>query len=591
MRKLPEWPGKKAMTSRPLSKVLMSTHLKQAVWLVCILSASASAAWAEPVTTVTLRAPAGLPLKDVPVTFGQVFRKGDIKQGVLANAAQATVQADVKRTYDDGSVRFAVISLRVPELDGETLVTLSDGGRRQLATRQPVQAAELLQTDFDATVTLRFPDGVERSASARELLRAAGPDAKTWLAGPVATEWLLDGTLGGPDGRPDPDLRVQFHVRAYAGCKWVRVSVVVENCLETWAGNIGYDVAVRIGKRGQVVYEKKNVDHRRLSRWRRDFWWPAAPAQADVAHDLAYLIASGALPNYDRSIVIPEKTLAALASQWAQSGETDILGSGSLTKYMPTTGGRPEIGPYPNWTVQYLLSMDARAKAIVLGNGDLAGSWPIHVRSAKTGRILTLDERPKFWISGYRDHDRERPLWQPDRKPPPPERTADGRPHPYYLSPDVAHMGSYAYVPYLVTGDFYYLEEAYFWGNYALLAQWPVPRQDGRGLMSDQIRGNAWGLRNIADAGSIAPDGEPEAQVLCGEDSQQPDGTDGEDDRPAGIQSDGLLGPAHGRRRADPECGQSALDDYGALGARFLDLEPAPSDGIGLHRRGPTTGF
>ena len=224
------------------------------------------------------------------MTFGQVFRKGDIKQGVLANALQASVQTDVKRTYDDGSVRFAVVSLVVPELDGEMAVALSDGGRRRLATRQPVQAADLLQTEFDATVTLKFPDGAERSASARELLRAAGPNAKTWLAGPVATEWLLDGTLSGPDGQGDPDLRVQFHVRAYAGCKSVRVSVVVENCLDTWAGNIGYDVAVRIGKRGQVVYEKQGVDHRRLSRWRKDFWWPAAPAQADVAHDLAYLM-------------------------------------------------------------------------------------------------------------------------------------------------------------------------------------------------------------------------------------------------------------------------------------------------------------
>ena len=195
------------------------------------------------------------------------------------------------------------------------------------------------------------------------------------------------------------------------------------------------------------------------------------------------------------------------------------------------------IGPYPNWTVQYLLSMDSRAKAIVLGNGDLAGSWPIHVRSSRSNSpktaetpsvpesdpvafaercgILTLDERPTFWISGYRDDGHsERPLWQPDRKPPPPERTADGKPHPYYLTPDVAHMGSYAYVPYLVTGDFYYLEEAYFWGNYALLAQWPVPRQDGRGIMSDQIRGNAWGLRNIADAAFIAPDGAPEGEYF-----------------------------------------------------------------------------
>jgi hypothetical protein len=462
-----------------------------------------------------LRPPAGQTLRDTPVTFGQVFRQGDIKQGVLASAVRASVQADVKRKYDDGSVRFAIISLQLPELLGETPVTLRDGIREQLALPAPVQSTELLKTDFEARVTLKFPDGTERSASARELLTAAGANAKTWLAGPVVTEWLLDGTLNGADGQPDPDLRVQFHVRAYAGCKAVRVSVVVENCLDTWAGNIGYDVAIRIGSHGDVAYEKQDVDHRRLSRWRKDLWWPAAPAQAEVVHDLAYLSATGALPNYDRSVVIPEPALDALAAQWAQCRETDILGSGSLTKYMPTTGGRPEIGPYPNWTVQYLLSMDPRAKAIVLGNGDLAGSWPIHVRNAQTGRILTLDERPNFWISGYRDDGHStRPLWLPDRKPPPPERTAEGKQHPYHLTPDVAHIGSYAYVPYLVSGDYYYLEEAYFWGNYALLAQWPVPRQDGRGIMSDQIRGNAWGLRNIGDASFVASDGDPEAKYF-----------------------------------------------------------------------------
>lgn len=493
----------------------MISHLPQTATLVCVLILSASFARGDPVTKVTLRPPAGGALKDVPVTFGQVFRKGDIRQGVLPSAQRASVQADVKRKYDDGSVRFAVISLLLPTLEGELAVALRDGVREQLATPVPVQAADLLKTDFDAAVSLRFPDGAERSASARELLKAAGPNAKTWLAGPVVTEWLLAGTLNGPDGRADPDLRVQFHVRAYAGCKTVRVSVVVENCLDTWAGNIGYDVSIRLGRQGQTVYEKQDVNHRRLSRWRKDFWWPVAPGQVDVTHDLAYLSATGALPNYDRSIVVPEKTLAALTAQWAQSHETDILGSGSLTKYMPTTGGRPEIGPYPNWTAEYLLSMDPRVKAIVLRNGDLAGSWPIHVRSTQTGRILTLDERPRFWISGYRDDGHsERPRWQPDRKPPPPERMADGKQHPYYLTPDVAHMGSYAYVPYLVTGDFYYLEEAYFWGSYSLLAQWPVPRQDGRGIMSDQIRGNAWGLRNIADAGFIAPDADPEAKYF-----------------------------------------------------------------------------
>jgi len=76
-------------------------------------------------------------------------------------------------------------------------------------------------------------------------------------------------------------------------------------------------------------------------------------------------------------------------------------------------------------------------------------------------------------------------------------------------------MGSYAYVPYLVTGDFYYLEEAYFWANFVLLSQWHAPRQGAKGIMCDQIRGNAWGLRNIADAAWIAPGTDPEADYFA----------------------------------------------------------------------------
>ena len=127
--------------------------------------------------------------------------------------------------------------------------------------KTPVRAEDLLATDFDATVTLRFPDGVEQSCSARALLSRAA--AKTWLAGPVVTEWLLDGTLVDKDSKADPDLRVQFHIRAYAGCRAVRVSVVVENCLDTWAGNIGYDAEIKLGREGKMVYANKDVDHRR----------------------------------------------------------------------------------------------------------------------------------------------------------------------------------------------------------------------------------------------------------------------------------------------------------------------------------------
>ena len=247
----------------------MSKAVKPASIVVCILAVSASAA---PVTNVTVRAAANSAEKGGSVTFGQVFKRGDVKQGVLVSAPGASAQADVKRKYEDGSVRFAIISVMVPKWPPEMTVALSDGVPDSSAKSMPVRAADLLKTDFDATVTLRLSDGAERSASARKLLAAAEANARTWLEGPVATEWLLDGPLAGKDGQADPDLRVQFQVRAYAGCKAVRVSVVLENCLDTWAGNIGYDVAVTLGKEGKLAYAKKGVDHRRLSRWRKVFW-------------------------------------------------------------------------------------------------------------------------------------------------------------------------------------------------------------------------------------------------------------------------------------------------------------------------------
>ena len=63
------------------------------------------------------------------------------------------------------------------------------------ATAQTVEAKDLLRTQFDATLILNCPDGTIRTASARKMLEEAGDDAKTWLNGPVATEWLLSGLL------------------------------------------------------------------------------------------------------------------------------------------------------------------------------------------------------------------------------------------------------------------------------------------------------------------------------------------------------------------------------------------------------------
>ncbi len=474
--------------------------------LFAVIGVSAHARGAEEAEAVSVevRNLTGDTLKDVPVSFGQAFKKGDIRQGFQVHCFVdgRLSQVDMKRRYDDGSLRFAIVSAIIPELaaNGSKTLKLAAGHPLPMPPVRPVFLDDLLKTDFDAVVTLKFPDGAVRTASARKWLVREGQKAKTWLHGSAATEWLIAGPPVDKGGRPDGDLHVQSQVRAYAGCRRVRVSAVVENCWDSWPGNIRYDVTVTVG--GKAIFARQKVDHRRLSRWRKVFWWGGAP-KVHIVHDLAYLSATGALPNYDRTLTPAKPNWQTKRILRMAAPDWDILGRGALTAYMPTTGGRPEIAPYPAWTVRYLLHMQPRAKEAVLAGGDLAGSWPIHVRARKTGRIMTIDDRPQFWLDR---RGKDRPAWKPDRHPPDPKQ---GR-----LSPDLAHQGSFAYVPYLVTGDFYYLEEAYFWASYCLLATWPHPRQGARGILSGQIRGNAWALRNLADAAWIAPDGAPEGRYF-----------------------------------------------------------------------------
>ena len=462
----------------------------------CLVLCFASIATCD--VTVRVRNPHDRTLRDVALTFGQVFRRGDGAGGVVVRGMGGPVpaQVDVKRRYDNGSVRFAVISLVLNELAAGQGLTLTMADGDAAASAPGLAAGRLLEAGFNARVVFRMPDGTVLQADARRML--ADAIARKWLSGPTATEWILSGPPSDAHGRPDKDLHVQFHVRTYAGCRQARVSVVVENCWDHWAGNVGYGVSVQIG--GREVFNKAAVDHRRLSRWRKTFWWGRQPPDVHVFHDLGYLSSTGALPNYDRTLPASESNASLLEMKGA---DWEIMGRGPLTAYMPTTGGRPEIAPYPAWTVRYLLTMDPRWRSLVLKAGDLAGSWPIHVRRQSSRRIMTIDERPEFWLDA---RGSDRPEWQPDRSPPGADQTR--------LTPDLAHQASLAYVPYLVTGDYYYLDESYFWANYCLLATWPHPRRGAEGILSGQIRGNAWALRNMADAASIAPHNHPQRRYF-----------------------------------------------------------------------------
>ncbi|MGJ9417839.1 hypothetical protein ACHAC9_08755 [Massilia sp. CMS3.1] len=439
---------------------------------------------------------------NVPFTFGQVFAPGDLPRGAalsgkLADGSLLPLQLDVKASHPDGSVRHAVISAVLPRLGaGKDLgLALVKGAKKGDSAGAPKSGAA------PDTVVAIVVDGERFTASSAALLKSQ--KAQLWLQGPVVTELQVAAPLVDAKGAEHPHLAARFALRWYGAAKQARVDVVVEN---NWAyepdpHNITYDVTITAG--GKRVVDKQNLTHLHHARWRTLAWTGEAP-DLHLRHDTDYLIDSRALPNYDRSVVMHYRALAALASSW-NGPKTEPMGVGLAAPAMPGPGGRPDIGLLPGWGAAYLLSMDARAKRVTLGTADLAGSWPTHYRDKRTGLPVSLMDYPYMTLLG-RSGDTRNPKTGKQEAFPPCRKDMCKSPN----KPDISHQPNLAYLPYLVTGDHYYLEELQFWAMYNVFSSNPGYRKAVQGLLApEQVRGQAWGLRSLGEAAYITPDGHP----------------------------------------------------------------------------------
>lgn len=460
------------------------------------------------ITTVAVQN-TGLVQMQVPLTFGHVFAAGDVPAGYtvaarLADGTALPMQVDVKATHADGSLRHAVLTAILPRLlllQVEHITLLKTAGGTALTARPP-QPATLLDSGFSASVNVTV-NGQTYSFSPAAALRSGA--YTTWLSGALVQEWVVTAPLKTAASVDHPHLTARMSVRWYPGVsKKARVEVVVENTKTFAAGtqNFTYDTDVKVG--GRTVYSAAGLTHYNHARWRKLFWWDTLSEPAvHVRHNTAYLIASKAVPNYDQRVVVSPVVLASYAAP-ASLSKFGVMKIGSITDYMPTSGGRSDIGPLPAWTVSYLLSMDKRAKDLMLGIADGSGTWSIHFRDEKTGYPIRLDNAVNRLITTHGNFNHMGPLPVP--------RCAGGDwslcKTPY--TADSAHQPSLTYVPYLVTGDHFYLEELQFWAAVNSLGTDPARRSFELGhVRFDQIRGQAWSLRTLGQVAYITPDASP----------------------------------------------------------------------------------
>lgn len=501
---------------------------------------------AAPITDVKLQNTSASAQTAVPITFGQVFAMGDVKKtdvltGSLAGAA-VPLQVDVKATHADGSVRHAIISAVVPKLPaGTTPMQIATGGAASSAA--PASFRDAAAT---ANVTLTIA-GVKYTASLADAL-AATP--APWLAGPVAAEVFADAPLKNAAGVVHPLLTVKYGLRWYPAAKAARIEVVVENTKVSpnapSVKHANYDVVVDVD--GKQVYAKPDVAHLAFTRWRRVFWTGGAPA-VHVRHNTPYLLASKAFPNYDPTLIGNMSADGIANYKAGQEANKDLFQPGIATAYMPTTGGRPDIGLLPGWDVMYLLNMTPEARDLSLTQSELMGGWDAHRRDVATGQPLLYTDYPKgtafpgaqaYDITGVTASNPAVITAVGHKLKPGMQvfflnvngigninynnlavgavsadtfavtglntvgQTYTGGGIAVVWNPnviDVSHVPAVGYVPYLLSGDRFFLEEMQFYASFVATGE------QGTGLFyGQQLRAQAWGHRALAQASYATPD-------------------------------------------------------------------------------------
>ena len=445
------------------------------------------------IVSLNLSDTSGVARDNVPVTFAQVFKVGDVPAGATLVGRIGTqgvnLQVDTKATNGDGSLRHAVITALLPKLEANANLKLELVSSASTASPTPVALSDLLARGFDTSLSINL-EGKTYSVSAANLLKTGTP--KTWLSGGLVTEWMVWAPLENA-GQKHPHLTAYFDVRAYQSLDLARIDVTLEN---DWAFEPGlqgytYDAQIKVGN--VIAYSKTALKHYPRARWHKTVWWGLEP-KVFVKHDSKYLITTGAVPNYDSSITVSETALEGWNTAFPSD---DVMTTGLIETYFPATGGRIDIGLLPGWTAGYVISMDARAKRVALGHGNVAGSFDVHFRDKTTNLPLSLDDFNDVTILGNPG----------DTTHPFPACTLQCD-TPY--SVDTSHQPNLAYIPYLVTGDHFYLEELQFWANFNMMIANPAYRDYAKGLLKwDQIRGQGWSLRTLGEAAFITPDGDP----------------------------------------------------------------------------------
>ncbi len=349
-----------------------------------------------------------------------------------------------------------------------------------------------------------------------------------------------------------------FVVTLFNGWPVVKIQAILENDWTTALKAQVFDFSLKVGNPlGSAQWVHPALTQFARTRIQRTFWSGATfgnyglPDDLKIDLNLPYMAFSAIVPNYDltkqptRTDVLNKDSNVWAAFSAAQkdingddalnNSATGMIGprAGSFPKGMPQ-GGQTQmdwIGILPAWVARYLYTMSdptvlpSDTFPMLFGNADASGYVPMHLRESRVGATtycahscsgadltfqaygqpVSIDARPSLW-----QHDQTLGFYGVGADIITPLETLDIND---WLV-DLAHQPAHVFSAYLITGDWYWLEEMQFWMSHDLIAY-------GGGSSNITSRGNpswwgvfntgsermdAWSMRTLGQLSQVLPD-------------------------------------------------------------------------------------